>query len=302
MPRIAIFGGTGYLASLIRNQNKISKNAYTFFSSNKNNKNYINFDNYKKNLNLLKNYDYIIHLAGPNHIQLKKNKKLIEIKNKITSRISDLCLANNIKLIYLSSMQVYEDYGIGNISYNSNINLKNSYSKLHHSSEKIIITKFLNHKKMFTILRMGNVFGFKKCNHIRDIESNLIHSLCLNAFKKKSIIISNGSIQRTFIPSQIFVNIINLIIKKNLFNNSIENISYKNSNLKEIAKIIQKRVYLLFKFNVKIKIENFKYKKKFKISTNKFFKFNLTNKKVYVEIDQIFKYFKQNYKEYVQKN
>ena len=87
-----------------------------------------------------------------------------------------------------------------------------------------------------------------------------------------------------------------------MFNNSIENISYKNSNLKEIAKIIQKRVYLLFKFNVKIKIENFKYKKKFKISTNKFFKFNLTNKKVYVEIDQIFKYFKQNYKEYVQKN
>ena len=48
MPRIAIFGGTGYLASLIRNQNKISKKCLHFFSSNKNNKNYINFDNYKK--------------------------------------------------------------------------------------------------------------------------------------------------------------------------------------------------------------------------------------------------------------
>ena len=48
MPRIAIFGGTGYLSSLIRNQNNIKKNKYTFFSRKKNSKNYINFLFYKK--------------------------------------------------------------------------------------------------------------------------------------------------------------------------------------------------------------------------------------------------------------
>ena len=102
MPRIAVFGGTGYLASLIKNQNNIKKNSYTFFSRKKSDKNYINFSSNKKILNIFKKYDFIIHLAGPNQNQLKKNEKLIQQKNLITSKICDLCLANNIKLIYLS--------------------------------------------------------------------------------------------------------------------------------------------------------------------------------------------------------
>jgi hypothetical protein len=32
MPKIAVFGGTGYLASLIKNQNIEKKNKYFFFS------------------------------------------------------------------------------------------------------------------------------------------------------------------------------------------------------------------------------------------------------------------------------
>ena len=43
MARIAVFGGTGYLASLIKNQNNIKKNKYTFFSRKKDTKKYINF-------------------------------------------------------------------------------------------------------------------------------------------------------------------------------------------------------------------------------------------------------------------
>ena len=35
MPRIAVFGGTGYLASLIKNQNNIKKNHYIFFQEKK---------------------------------------------------------------------------------------------------------------------------------------------------------------------------------------------------------------------------------------------------------------------------
>ena len=190
-------------------------------------------------------------------------------------------------------MQVYKNYGLNNISINSKVNFNNVYSKLHLESEKIIFKKFLNYKEMFTVLRMGNVFGLKKCNSIKDVRSNLIHNLCLKAFKKKNILINNGSIQRTFVPSQIFVKVINLIIKKNLFNNSIENISYKNLNLKEIANIIQKRINILFKFNVKVIIKKFKYKKVFNICSGKYFKFNLNDKKIYFEIDQILKCIKK---------
>jgi hypothetical protein len=31
MPKIAVIGGTGYLASIIKNQNIIKKNKYIFF-------------------------------------------------------------------------------------------------------------------------------------------------------------------------------------------------------------------------------------------------------------------------------
>ena len=292
MPRIAVFGGSGYLASLIKNQNNIKKNKYTFFSRKKGTKNYINFLSLKKNLDILKEFDFIIHLAGPNQDQLKRNNRLIEKKNEITSMICDVCLAHNIKLIYISSMQVYKDYGKKNLSINSKINLKNPYSKSHYESEKIILVKFLNYKKMFTILRMGNVFGFTKYNNSKDIDSNLIHSLCNMALKKK-ILINNGSIQRTFVPSQIFVSIINLIIKKKFFKNLIINIFYKNFNLKEIAYIIQKRSKLVLNLTISIIIKKFSYNKDFSIYSNRDFKFNPINKKFYNEIDQILKLIKK---------
>ena len=293
MLRIAVLGGTGYLASLIKNQIIVKKNKYTFFSRKKGSKNYINFLSLKKNYDILKNFDFIIHLAGPNQDQLKKNKRLIEKKNEITSVICDVCLAHKIKLIYISSMQVYKNYGKKNLSINSKINFKNSYSKSHYDSEKIILEKFSNYKRMFTILRMGNIFGFKKCNNSKDIDSNLIHSLCDIALKKKKILINNGSIRRTFIPSQIFVKVINTIINKNFFDNLIINIFYKNLNLKDIAYIIQKRSKLLFNLTIDIIIKEFSYNKDFSIYTNQNFKYNPINKKIYDEIDQILKLIKK---------
>lgn len=294
MSRIAVFGGTGYLATLIKNQNKIKENKYIYFSQKKTAKNKINYISLKKNINKLKNIDIILYLAGPNQNQLIKNKNLLKKKNKMIFNICDFCLKNNIKLIYISSMQVYKDYGRNNILINSKINQKNPYSISHYQSERIIINKLSKYKKIFTILRMGNVFGFKKYNNLSEINNNLIHSLCLLALKKKKILIRNASIQRTFVPSQIFVDTINSIIKKNLFFNSILNISYKTLNLKNIAEIIQERFKFLFNLPIEIVLEKFSYQKKFLIYNNPNFKLKPTNKKIFVEIDQILKSIKNN--------
>jgi len=294
MIKIAVFGGTGYLASIIKNQNNSKNDKYIFFSRKKISKNYVNYSVFKKDINILKNFDFIIHLAGPNQNQLKKDESLIERKNQLTSNICDLCLAHNIRLIYVSSMQIYKDYGKKNLSINSKINLKNYYSKSHYESEKIIKKKFLNNKNMFTILRMGNVFGFKKCDNLRYINDNIIHSLCHVALKKKKILIRDGSIQRAFVPSGIFIQTINLIIKKKFFKNSIVNIFYKNYNLKDIAQIIQKRSKSVFNLNVDIMIKKFHYKKIFSIYPNQNFKFKAVDKKIYLEIDQILKTVRKN--------
>ena len=85
------------------------------------------------------------------------------------------------------------------------------------------------------------------------------------------------------------MSIINLIIKKRLFNNSFENISYKNFNLKEISNLIQKRFELIFKRKIIVNIEKFYFKKKFNIHTSRYFKFTVNNKKIYFEIDRLFK-------------
>jgi nucleoside-diphosphate-sugar epimerase len=230
-----------------------------------------------------------MHLAGPNQDQLTRNENLIKKKNQITSIICDLCIVHNIKLIYVSSIQVYKDYGKSNLSINSKIDLKNLYSKSHHESEKIIKTKFLDHKSMFTILRIGNVFGFKRYEKLREVKNNIIHGLCILALKKKKILIRNGSIQRTFIPSQIFVETINSVIKKKFFKNSIINIVYKNFNLKSIAQIIQKRCKLALNLTVDITIKKFTKQNIFTIYGNQNFKFNPINNNFSFEIDRILK-------------
>lgn len=291
MPKIAVFGGSGYLASILKNQSKIKKNNYIFFSRKKKNILYINHLLIKKK-NIFKNFDIIIHLAGPNKNQLKNDKNLLKKKNQLTSRICDLCLAHNIKLIYISSLQVYKNYGRENIDINSEINYRDIYSKAHYESEKIIISKFVNYK-MFTILRIGNIFGFKKFDKLLNLNDNLIHNLCNSAIQKKEIFLNNASIQRTFIPSQFFIHIINLIIKKNFFNNNIENIFYKNFTLKAISKIIQKRLKFLFKINIKIKAKKPLDKKRLKNPLNSNFKFNFDNKNFFFEIDRILKYIKK---------
>lgn len=293
MLKIAVFGGTGYLASIIKNQNICKKNKYFFFSRKKNSKYFFNYNFFKKNLTTFKNFDYIVNLIGPNQSQLQNNQNLIKKKNLITSNICDLCLKNNIKLIYISSLQVYQNYGKKNLSINSKINTKNLYSKSHYESEKIIIKKFLNHDNMFAIIRIGNVFGFKKYEKLREINNNLIHSFCISALKKNEIVIKNGYVQRSFVPSQVFINLLNFIIRKNFFKNSIINFPYKNSSLLDIAKMIKKRSQLVFNSSVRVLVKKFYYKKIFVIQTDKYLKFSPVNKKIYFEIDRVLKNIKK---------
>ena len=107
--------------------------------------------------------------------------------------------------------------------------------------------------------------GYEK---LREVKNNIIHDLCILALKKKKVLIRNGSIQRTFIPSQIFVETINSIIKKKFFKNSIINIIYKNFSLKSIAQIIQKRCKLRLNLKVDIIIKKFNKKNIFTIYGN----------------------------------
>lgn len=287
--KIAVIGGSGYLASLIKNQNKSLINQYIFFSRKKN----IDYSSLNK-LKVLMGFDYLIYLSGPNQSNFKKKKTLIYSKNKVVERICDVCLSYNIKLIYISSLQIYKNYGKQNIKINSPINLKNLYSKSHYNSENIIFDKLSNYKRKFIIIRMGNVFGFQKYNNLKQIKTNLIHDMCISAIKEKKICVNKGSLYRTFIPSKIFVRLINKIISKNYFNNSIEDFFYSYFSLRDIGLIIKKRFKIIFNSNIELIVKKFKKNINLKNSFNRKFKFKIDKKKVYSEIDHILKYLKKN--------
>lgn len=290
MPNIAVFGGTGYLASIIKNQNNIKKNKFVFFSRKQKSKNYINYNSLQKSSTNFKKFDFIVNLLGPSQNQLKKNEELIKKKNKIIYDICDLCLKNNIKLIHISSMHVYESYGKKFISINSKINHKKLYSRSHYDSEKIIQRKFKKKKKNFyKILRIGNVFGFRKYENLKEINNNIVNKFCLSAIKNKKILIETGYIQRTFVPSQIFVQVINKEIKNKVIGKKIVNIFYKNLRLKDLAEIIKKRIKLNMNFEIDIKIKNFKDQNIFLINSKNKTKSKVLNNKFYNEIDQILK-------------
>ena len=106
--------------------------------------------------------------------------------------------------------------------------------------------------------------------------------------------VKNAVIQRQFIPSQIFVNVINKTISKKFFNNSTINIGYKILNLKEISFIIQKRYNLIYNTDIKLILNNYKNKKKNSIYLNKHYKLKFDIKKIYFEIDQVLKKIKRN--------
>ena len=104
----------------------------------------------------------------------------------------------------------------------------------------------------------------------------------------------NAKIQRQFIPSQIFVQIINKTINKKILNNSIINVGYKFFNLKEISLIIQERYEKIYNSNIKVVLNNFKKKRKNLINLNKNYKFKFDIKKIYSEIDQVLHNMKRN--------
>ena len=294
MPKIAVIGGTGYLASIIKNQNNSKKNKYFFFSRKKNSKNFINFSNNGNYQQLLKKFHLIVHLAGSNKSQIEKKKGLIKLKNNITTKICDICINHNIKLIYISSMQVYKNYGNKDINKNSIIDHKNLYARSHYESEKIILKKLKKYNRTFTILRLGNVFGYLEKFDLKKFSKNIIHDFCKSALDKQRLIVKNGTIQRQFIPSQIFIKIINTTINKKIFNNSVSNVGYKVFNLKEISSIIRERYKKIYNKSIDLKINNFKQKRKNLIILNKNYKFKFDRRKINFEIEKVLTNIKRN--------
>lgn len=289
--RILILGGSGYLSSYLSNY-LLKKNQVTVGSRDKKKIDY-NFPklrkiqvNYYSNSDLkkkIKNFDIVFHLVGMSSKECnKKGERSVQIKKKITNNIFEACKKNNIKkLIYFSSIQVYENYNKKkNITEKSKKNINNFYSKTHLEAEKIILKG-----KNSIILRLSNVFGVVSLTKSKELQNTIVNKFCKECLQGK-IIIQDPNAVRNFLPGIILCKFVDQIISKNFNKSIILNVGYKSMSIYEIVKRVISINESLFFFRPLLQLleiyknpKKFNYKSKHKNITfnNKIFNDEIKN-------------------------
>ena len=170
---ILITGGKGFVGSAIIDYLYKSKyNIYGMvrnnFQNNFSNVRYWTLDDLLKleNKNFLLSIDTIIHAAGRAHIRfsfLKKNKdKLFNDNIKLTKKLADVAIKNNIKkFIYISTAKVYGEETYNNNFFNENNKPKpiQPYAISKYTAELKLLEKLKNSSTNLTIIRPPMIFG-----------------------------------------------------------------------------------------------------------------------------------------------
>ena len=293
--KIFITGGSGYVGSILANSLS-SKFSITvgsqkkIFKVNQIKKMKYKVINYKSAESLkffFKDFDAVIHLVGMNKIECEKNKdKSLLFKERVTTNILKACIHNNIKkLIYLSSSQVYKNFQNRLVNEKSKIDNENFYSRSHLLAEKLILKRDLVN---YTIVRASNIFGFIKVDKLGEQKKNLVHKLCEEAFKYKTITLQNPNTIKNFLPTSILALNIIQILKSNKFDQRIINVGYKSMSLYSLALKIKNRFKTLKDQKIKIlKGKNLKSQKNFHKYSSLFNRFKYAQKEFIVEIDNI---------------
>jgi len=254
-----------------------------------------NYLNIKQLNKVIEGHDIILHSVGMSSAQISKNNRGLKLKKKITQNIVTACNHQNVKkLIYFSTIQVYENYEESKIiDEKFKIKSKNNiYSQSHIEAEKIIINK--NNKIDYVIIRLASIFGFNILQTMGEQSKTIINNICKTIVINKRVKIQNPNVVRNFLPISVFLKSVRKIINKNQKSNII-NIGYKTYPLLEISLLISKCYRILTKKKIKFIFLN-------KIKKKKIFKFkslyikNLYKKKVFInEISNMLKIYLEKY-------
>jgi len=157
-----------------------------------------------KDLNgdIINNHDLIINCSKRNLFFKKKYSK----KNDRNLIISNLIKKNHIRLIILSTRQVYEPKLF--ITEKSNLKPMNIYAQNVLHSESLCKKKIGSN---LLILRLSNVFGLE----IGKKKRPSLTSIIINGFKKKKIIFDNNyMLYKDFLPVELLCKYIEKLIFK----------------------------------------------------------------------------------------
>ena len=270
--KIFIYGGSGYLGrSLISGLGEKYK---FFFTSRKkiniNKANFINEKNDKKKfIKKLKESDLILIANGPSFKDSSKNVfSYIKYLNDQADLISKV-KKKKAKIIYFSSIHVYENFKIHKAKTSDLLNSRNDYAIRNIVCENLLLNKLKNQN--IHIIRISNIFGIQK--KIIKLSNSIfrlsVNQFCQNIIKNKKILInSNLDEKRNFVSVNDFVYFIEkaFILKNYKFNKIINYASKKEVSMKYLINTIRnqsKKIMIelpKIKFLNKIKNSKINYK------------------------------------------
>ena len=190
---------------IIGKKSFLAKNLFSYLKKRSEVK-HISFEKFKKYLNL-DEIDYVINCSSTfEYVNHKYNIKY-DYDYQISKKIYP---CKNCKLVYLSSRKIYKPDN--NIKENGKILPKENYSKNKYITERKILNTLKNRA---LILRISNIIGLDENKRNRKLHKTFIDVFIKNI--KKNIIFNNKNIYKDFLPVNIFVRIVFLLIKKNIF-------------------------------------------------------------------------------------
>ena len=190
---------------IIGKKSFLAKNLFIYLK-NKTEVNHLSFEKFKKYINL-DEIDYVINCSSTfEYINNKYNTKY-DYDYQISKKIYKF---KKCKLVYLSSRKIYKPNN--NIKEYGEILPKENYSKNKYITEKKILNTLKNRA---LILRISNIIGLDENKRNRKLHRTFIDVFIKNI--KKNIIFNNKNIYKDFLPINIFVKIVFLLIKKNKF-------------------------------------------------------------------------------------
>ena len=245
--KIFIYGGTGYIgSSLIRGLGQ----KYKYFISTRKKKKIFfqnteifNEQNEKnKIIQKLKQSDLIIIANGPSFKESMKN--LFPYLKYLNDQV-DLIIKykkKKTKVIYFSSIHVYENYELKKAKTTNLLNSKSHYAIRNIICENLLLNRL--EKNKISIIRISNIFGIQeKISKFYPSMFNLaVNQFCLSVIQNKKILIkSNFNEKRNFVSINDFVNFIEngFILKKFKFKPIINYASKKDVSLKHLINTIK---------------------------------------------------------------
>ena len=188
---------------IIGKKSFLAKNLFSYLKK-RSEVNLISFEKFKKYLNL-DEIDYVINCSST--FEYVNHK--YDIKYDYDYQISKkLYRYKKCRLVYLSSRKIYKPDN--NIKESGKILLKENYSKNKYITERKILNTLKNRA---LILRISNIIGLDENKRNRKLHKTFIDVFIKNI--KKNIIFNNKNIYKDFLPVNIFVKIVFLLIKKN---------------------------------------------------------------------------------------